>query len=54
MRASLYTIKNPNPWSTEHFPNQQRAVTIDNKDFGTILVSLFNPRRGISLPSSSS
>jgi hypothetical protein len=36
----------------ELFVNQS-AVTIENKDFGTILVSLFIPERGISPPSSS-
>jgi hypothetical protein len=47
-----YIQEKPNPRGTEIFANQS-TVNIENKDFGTILVSVFTPERGISLPSSS-
>jgi hypothetical protein len=52
LRASIYTVKNPNPGSTELFVNQS-TVAIEDKDFGTRLVSLFTSKREMLSPSSS-
>jgi hypothetical protein len=49
--VSNWAVIYKTPTSTLH---HQSAVAIKNKDFGTILVFLFIPERGISLHSSSS